>query len=115
MPLDDEDEGNNRRAVVKNEGEKIMSALLFLGLAFRRFRLAGAAKLGLLLIAAQAALFNGVILHSAGDVAHAQPAVTARAAEQAQSSSTAQCREETITLDEGYGLRGHETRVICGR
>ena len=97
------------------KGEKIMSALFFLGLAFRRFRLSGAAKLGLLLIAAQAALFDGVILHSAGDVAHAKPAVAASAAEQAQQPSAAQCREETVTLDEGYGLRGQETRVVCGR
>ena len=27
----------------------------------------------------------------------------------------APCREETITLDEGYGLRGEETRLVCGR
>ena len=90
-----------------------MSAFFVLTLALRRFRLSGAAKLGLLLIAAQAALFDGVILHPTGDVAHAGAAVAAPATP--QKPSAAQCREETITLDEGYGLRGHETRVICER
>ena len=92
-----------------------MSALFVLTLALRRFRLSGAAKLGLLLIAAQAALFDGVILHPTGDVAQASAAVAAPAAGQQQKPSAAQCREETITLDEGYGLRGQETRVICER
>jgi hypothetical protein len=23
------------------------------------------------------------------------------------------CREETVTLDEGYGLQGHKSEVIC--
>ncbi|HTO80346.1 MAG TPA: hypothetical protein VMJ31_11290 [Methylocystis sp.] len=92
-----------------------MSALFVLTLALRRFRLGGAAKLGLLLIAAQAALFDGVILRTTGDLAHAGSAVAAPAAAQPQKPSAAQCREETITLDEGYGLRGQETRVVCGR
>jgi len=92
-----------------------MFALLSSGLLLLRFRLPAAAKLGLLLIAAQAALFDGVILRSASEVAHAQAAVTARAAETPEPSRATQCREETITLDEGYGLRGQERRVICGR
>ena len=92
-----------------------MSALFVLTLALRRFRLGGAAKLGLLLIAAQAALFDGVILHTTGDLAHAGAAIAAPAAAQPQKSAAAQCREERITLDEGYGLRGQETRVVCGR
>jgi hypothetical protein len=92
-----------------------MSTLLFFSLALRRLRFSSAAKLGLLLIAGQAALFDGVILHSTGGVAQARPAVTAPAANEPQKPSSAQCREETITLDEGYGLRGQETRMICGR
>jgi hypothetical protein len=92
-----------------------MSALFVLTLALRRLGLGGAAKLGLLLIAAQAALFDGVILHTTGDLAHAGAAVAAPATGQPQQSSAAQCREETITLDDGYGLRGQETRVVCGR
>ncbi|MFY9658009.1 MAG: hypothetical protein WAK01_15760 [Methylocystis sp.] len=93
-----------------------MSALFFLGLALGRFRLSGAAKLGLLLFATQAALFDGVILHPASEPAHAQATIAARMEEPPQKSpAAAQCREETITVDEGYGLRGQETRLICGR
>ena len=112
---DDGGDENNRQAAATNRGEKIMSALFFLGLALRRFRLAGAAKLGLLLVAAQATLFESMILRPAGDVAQAKAAVSASAAEQPQSPAATQCREETIMLDDGYGLRGEETRVICGR
>ena len=70
----------------------------------------------MLLFATQAALFDGVILHPAGEIAHAQAAVAARMEEPPKPSpAAAQCREETITLDEGYGLRGQETRLVCGR
>ena len=92
-----------------------MSALFVLSLALRRFRFSGAAKLGLLLIAAQAALFDGVILRTTGDVAHAGAAVTIPASGQPQKPAAARCREETVALDEGYGLRGRETRVVCER
>ncbi|ARN79860.1 hypothetical protein [Methylocystis bryophila] len=92
-----------------------MSALFFPRLALRQFTIAGAARLGLLLFAAQATLFEGVILQSAGDVAHAKAAVSASATKQSQDQSGTQCREETITLDEGYGLRGQETQEICER
>jgi hypothetical protein len=102
-------------SVGHEEGERIMSALFVLTMALRRFRLGGAAKLGLLLIAAQAALFDGVILHRAGGVAHAGAAIATPAKGQPQQPQAAQCREEKITLDEGYGLRGYETRVVCER
>jgi hypothetical protein len=93
-----------------------MSALFFSGPALGLFRLSGAAKLGLLLFATQVALFDGVILHPAGEVAHAQAAVAARMEEPPQKSPVAaRCREERITLDEGYGLRGQEMRLVCGR
>ena len=92
-----------------------MSALFVLTMALRRLHLGGAAKLGLLLVAAQAALFDGVILHATGDVAQAGAAISTPAAGQPQKPAAAQCREETITLDEGYGLRGYETRMVCDR
>ena len=92
-----------------------MSALFVLTLASRQLRLNGAAKLGVLLVAAQATLFDGVILRSTGDVAQASAAVAAPVTGRPQEATAAQCREETVTLDEGYGLRGHETRVVCGR
>jgi hypothetical protein len=93
-----------------------MSAFSFSRLARDRFRLSGAAKLGGLLFATQVALFDGVVLHPAGDVAHAQSAVAKRMEEPPQKlPAVARCREERITLDEGYGLRGEETRLVCGR
>jgi hypothetical protein len=93
-----------------------MSAIFFSGLTLGRFRLSGAAKLGLLLFATQAALFDGVILHPAGEAAHAEAAVAARLEEPPQPLPAAvQCREERIALDEGYGLRGQETRLVCDR
>ena len=67
-----------------------MSALFVLTLALRRFGVGGAAM-------------------------SSSPSFAAPATGQPQQSSAAQCREETITLDEGYGLRGQETRVVCGR
>ena len=86
-----------------------MSTLSVSKLALRRFRLSGALRLGLILVAAQAALFEGVIFQPGADGALA--AFAAPATE----PSTARCQQETIMLDEGYGLRGQDTRVVCGR
>jgi hypothetical protein len=91
-----------------------MSALSVLTLALRSFRLGGAAKLVLLFVAAQVAIFGGVILQTRGDVAHARTAISVAVSEQQQEPSTGKCREEAVTLDEGYGLRGHDRRMICG-
>ncbi len=91
-----------------------MSALSVLTSALPRFRLGGAARLGLLFIAAQVAIFCGVILQTRGDVAHARAAISVAASEQQQEPSTGKCREEAVALDEGYGLRGHDRRMVCG-
>ncbi len=91
-----------------------MSAFSVLTLALRPFRLGGAAKFALLFIAVQAAIFGGVMLQSTADVAHARAAISVAASEQQQEPSTGNCREETVTLDEGYGLRGQNRRIICG-
>jgi hypothetical protein len=82
-------------------------------LADRPARLSAALKVGLLLLVADMAVLGGKAL-ATNDAGRESAAVVATLPDTPPPSPVkVQCREATVSLDEGYGLQGHKTQVIC--
>ena len=82
-------------------------------LASQPVRLSTAFKVGLILLVADLAVLGGKAL-ATNDATRNQDAVVAALPTGAPTAPIKmQCREVSVSLDEGYGLQGHKTRVIC--
>lgn len=87
-------------------------SISFSSRASRPARLSAALKVGFVLLIANMAAAGAAALATNEELAGGTPAVASAPAE---TPTKMQCREVTVSLDEGYGLQGHETRTICTR
>jgi hypothetical protein len=80
-------------------------------IASRPVSIAIALKIAFVLLVADIAVIGGKALLSEGGSRSAAPIVATLKPEAGQMV----CREVSVKTDEGYGLRGQKTRVICSQ